>query len=588
MLSNPLKRVALRLLKALDIEEARAQIGLLENNQWDQLAAVKFDPMLHRHRSIRDFRKICLAQEFLRKADFLDTSHDRKQVARDGFLQTEAQCFVANRHLERFMTTPTKHMSDVEAAFFRIVNRARAWIADTLGPVPGRLNGHFGPGAVFESEVWCHKKSMTAYDKLRNMPSVTPHTPKELVYHCIGLTAYSEAWGSVGLDNSFPLSRGNRFTTVPKDATKDRGIAVEPGVNVLLQLAVGDILKLRLRRRGIDLKGTEDRMHPVLKKLGMDVGRPWKGQMLHRRLAKEASLTGSHATIDLSNASDTVCQGLVELLLPEAWYNLLSDLRSPLTRFSPTGRKKDMRWYRLEKFSSMGNGFTFELETLIFCALAHGVGARIGADTYVYGDDIIIPTTLARDMIAVLKYCGLTPNEKKTFVSADVEFRESCGGDYFLGHDVRPFYIKEHPNAPEDWIHLANNIRNISLKWEMPELVAVRAAVLDQIPYNIRSCRGPEQFGDLVIHDDPELWNARVRGSQRYFRVWRPVQRKRYLFSRPYTVKLMVDGRQIKQQFRELTEQGVALAAALIGLPSDGLAPRNFVEGYRFGRVAYS
>lgn len=590
MLTNEMKRVALRLLKALNVAEANVMIDHVNNGRWDQISKTKFDPLHHHHKSVDEFRRICLAQEFLRKADFLDTGVNTAQVARDGFLSCERQCFDANRQLEKFLDYPVLS-TEVEKAFYEILLRARAWLKSTLGPLPDSLKGRFGPGAVFESAVWSHRKDMTAYDKLRNMPCLSQNVPEQLVNHLVWETAYSAAWAEACPTRLFHRTRGNRFTTVPKDATKDRGIAVEPGINVLGQLAVGDVLKIRLKRRGIDLRGVEDRLLPALKRLGLELGRPWKGQILHREMAEKASITGSHSTIDLSNASDTICRVLVELLLPGDWYSLLSDLRSPFTRFSPTGKKKDERWYRLEKFSSMGNGYTFELETLIFASLASAVGAEVGVDTFVYGDDIIVPEPYTADLLAVLRYVGMIPNEKKTFTGA-CNFRESCGGDYFFGHDVRPFYIKELPNDAASWISVANNLRYWSNKWSMPELMAVRASVLDNIPSDIRRCRGPEELGDLVIHDDVDKWISTVRGSIRYIKVWRPILLKKYLFSsrlRPSGFWFGPPSRREANGYsREFSENGVALTAALLGLPSDGLSPRNAVDGYRFGRVAYS
>lgn len=589
MLTDNLKHVALRTLKALDIPEADVISDHIKNGRWDDLAKTKFDPILHQHQSVDRFRRICLAQEFLRKADFLDTSIDRAAVARAGFLLSEAQCKTTNDRLDRFVGGNPVLETALQIEADKLFYRARAWIRRVLGTLPNDLHGRFGPGAVFESAEWRHKNSMTAYDKLRNMPCVSHNVSSALVDHLVWETAFAHSWADACPDRLLPRVRGNRFTTVPKDATKDRGIAIEPGINVLGQLAVGDLLKQKLRRVDIDLRGTSSRTHPVLARLGLELGRPWKGQHLHRNLAQESSVSGSHATIDLSNASDTVSLNLVKLLLPEEWFMLLSELRSPYTRYSPTGKKRDARWYRLEKFSSMGNGYTFELETLIFCSLAHAVGGRVGIDTFVYGDDIIVPEPISRDLLALLQFSGLTPNAGKTF-TGDVPFRESCGGDYFLGHDVRPFYIKEDPyDSPSALIGLANNLRTWSLKWDMPELIGVRAAVLDSIPAEIRRCRGPEDLGDLCIHDDISKWNVTSRGSQRWVRVWRPILRKRYLFATPRRVPIRdAKGRTHVLVVRDLTETGVALTAALIGLPSDGVSPRNSVEGYRFGRVAYS
>lgn len=585
MLSSDLKRLALRLLKALDIPDADVISDHIKHQRWDQLANTKFDPLAHQHKSVDEFRKVCLAQEFLRKAEFLDTTFDKDQVARDGFLACEAQCKVANRHLEPFLNGPLLIRTDLERAFYEKIQRARSWIRNTLGKLPTSLNGRFGPGSTFESRDWRHR-NITAYDKLRNMPCVYQHTSPDIVDHLVWNTAFGQAWSIACPSRLFTPVRGNRFTTVNKDATKMRGIAMESGINLLGQLAVGDHLKQRLKRRGIDLRGNEDRYHPVLSRLNLEMGRPWKGQELHKRFAQLASVSGSHATIDLSNASDTICLTLVKLLLPEDWYNLLFELRAPYTLFA-NKKGGEEKWHRLEKFSSMGNGFTFELETLIFASLAYACDADIGQDSFVYGDDIIVPEAVAADLLAVLRYAGLTPNKTKTFYGSDCNFRESCGGDYFKGHDVRPFYIKESPDAPTNWITIANNLWNWSIKWSMPELMAVRASALDNIPTDIARCRGPQILGDLVIHDDECNWSSSRRSSVRYIRVWRPVQRTNYLYSLSERIEPSI-WFPLKMRVRTFVESEVALTAALLGLPSDGIHPRNAVEGYRFGRVAYS
>ena len=103
MLTDDMKRVALRILKALDVPEAQVISDHIKHRRWDELVNIKFDPLLHSHKSVDEFRRICLAQEFLRKADFLETTIDTAQVARDGFLSSERQCFLANRHLEKFL-----------------------------------------------------------------------------------------------------------------------------------------------------------------------------------------------------------------------------------------------------------------------------------------------------------------------------------------------------------------------------------------------------------------------------------------------------------------------------------------------------
>lgn len=113
---------------------------------------------------------------------------------------------------------------------------------------------------------------------------------------------------------------------------------------------------------------------------------------------------------------------------------------------------------KYHKFSSMGNGCTFALETLIFASLLHAVGSKIGL---VYGDDITIETELAPALFRLLKFLGFVPNEEKSYTSGP--FRESCGKDFFEGHDVTPFYLRstdvwDVPNA----CHNVNGLAAIS------------------------------------------------------------------------------------------------------------------------------
>jgi hypothetical protein len=359
------------------------------------------------------------------------------------------------------------------------------------------------------------------------------------------------AWGMATLTSRPSASasivvKGNRFTSVPKDSSKNRGICVEPSLNLSYQLPLGSLFKRRLLSCGIDL---------------ID------GQQLHRRLAQKASIDGSLATIDLSNASDTISYVAVKLLLPAMWFDLLDSLRSPFTKVGD-------EWVKLEKFSSMGNGFTFELETILFFSLVAAVAERHGFNwreevanhrIAVYGDDIIAPVEYANDVLAVLQFFGFTPNRKKTFLRGP--FRESCGGDFFNGVDVRPFYLKELPNEPTDWITLANGLRRLDFTDIVcgPGRLGLNSAwhrCLDSIPAHIRRIRGPRALGDVVIHDHPEFWTTRPNVESGFVEIatWTPVTRK-----------LGYGG----------YHGSVVLACALYGTPSSGVTPRDAVTGYR-------
>lgn len=578
-LERDVQRTVLKLLERLDSPRSLTAWLMVKHGMWKDLVSLRCDPFSYEplyHDGVNRYRRDAQATELLRKCDGLATGINTLGVTMKGFYASEAQCKASNARLDKHLEFPVFNRLEMLAESHFV--KAAKWIASVLGPVPQFLDGKFGPGAGVETSKWRRGRrrvsGLTAYDKLHFAPSCTLELPEELIDHAVWQTKLAGCWGAASPDRSFSRVRGNRLIVIKKDATKGRPICPEAVLNSWIQLSLGAAIKQRLKRIGLDAHYHLDDDAPL------DLR---SGQGIHRALAREASIDGNSATIDLSNASDTVSYAIVRKLLPHDWFELLNSCRSTHTEVvHPSGKKS---WVRLEKFSSMGNGYTFELETLIFAALAHSVGGSVGNDTFVYGDDIIVPTTCARDLMALLQYSGFTPNMRKTFLSG--HFRESCGGDFMCGMDVRPYYIKELPCDPSDWLSIANGLWRISRSWNMPELMAARNSALDNLPVPIRRCRGPEALGDVVVSEDDEsLWSYTTRSSIRYFRVWRPVsKRKRLYFEQRYKV----DGklRVFSKPNPEYNPQ-VHLVAALLGLPSDGLTPRDAVTGFRFGRIAYS
>nr|WKV33278.1 MAG: RNA-dependent RNA polymerase [Riboviria sp.] len=132
---------------------------------------------------------------------------------------------------------------------------------------------------------------------------------------------------------------GSSFFTVPKNTLIDRVACKEPDINMFLQKGAGFLIRERLRSFGINLND----------------------QSRNQRLAKLGSHNGSLATLDLSSASDSISSGLVSTFLPPCWHSFLFEVRSPIVEI-------DGEEHWCEMFSSMGNGFTFELESLLFFA----------------------------------------------------------------------------------------------------------------------------------------------------------------------------------------------------------------------------
>jgi hypothetical protein len=261
---------------------------------------------------------------------------------------------------------------------------------------------------------------------------------------------------------------GNIMFTVPKTTDIDRCACKEPDLNMFMQKGLGGAIRRALKRNGIDLND----------------------QSRNRDLAREGSITGALATLDLSSASDSVTTGLVELLLPDVWFSYLNQLRSPYTDVFGELHCNEM-------FSSMGNGFTFELESLLFYAIARTTAyfRGISGVVSVYGDDIIVPSTLAEDLAHVLGYCGFEVNPSKSFWSGT--FRESCGGHYDGGDDITPIYVKSPVTDLVSLIHLGNSLR----KW-----AASQASWLEEEVFPLW-----EQIRDRV---PPRFWGGRDLSSK--------------------------------------------------------------------------
>lgn len=228
------------------------------------------------------------------------------------------------------------------------------------------------------------------------------------------------------------IVRGSKLFTVPKNSLIDRVCCKEPDINMFLQRGVGSYIRRRLRSFGVNLND----------------------QTRNQRLARQGSLHGRLATLDLSSASDSISDALVSLLLPHQWYSCLDDLRSHYVEV----RGEE---HSCEMFSSMGNGFTFELESLLFFAIAKTVAYFTGTrgTISVYGDDIIVPVEIYAPLVEVLDFFGFSVNLEKSYSKGP--FRESCGGHYWNGEDITPFFVKEPILTLSDLIHCLNQIR----KW---------------------------------------------------------------------------------------------------------------------------
>jgi len=275
-----LEKVVQALCEDADTPRSLAVSMLLKYREYGQLVSLTTDP--GRYTSAERYFLDVSVTELLRKyKGFEIPGIDRAGVALANFWRSEKACAQTNARMSRFLHNgPFEDPADLQA--IESLDRMKNWISDALGDLPSwrSFSAHFGPGATFRDVG----KYTTVPDKMSNRPTMTQS--------CSLLLPFWErtAWASALIESNPCQShpeyvQGNRFTTVPKDALKDRGIAIEPSLNVFFQLGVGDVLKRRLRRLGLDMKNA---------------------QSIHRQVACEASSGGAFSTIDLSNASDTV------------------------------------------------------------------------------------------------------------------------------------------------------------------------------------------------------------------------------------------------------------------------------------------
>jgi len=417
-----------------------------------------------------DFFLAYQATRLLQKSKWLPTGIDLEKAALETFWAAESSCKQTNDFFRSIGQLSSDFAdSGVKQQIFAARRKIR-YMLRGVSPFAFLDFCGFGPGS--DSDTISGFTS--AYNKLCSAGSVTHECSIFLDFlvsnsSMARLFQYDIATRRLDVERV----RGNRVTFVPKDAKTHRTIAVEPRWNVFFQKGMGCVLRNVLKRHGTDLDD----------------------QSRNQQLAGVGSLTGAYATIDLKSASDTISRELVRFLLPEPWVTILDRLRSKC--FTLKGVE-----HVSEKWSSMGNGYTFELESLIFHALVGSVTEEFS----VYGDDLIIPTEKASDVVKLLSVCGFSVNTKKSFTSGP--FRESCGADFFNGVLCTPIYWKEPLNA-EGTLRLVNQITRLAVRFggghsRDRRFRAVWRDLVYRLPKHLRY-RCPTSIASGV-HDSSEQW----------------------------------------------------------------------------------
>ncbi|DAD50025.1 RNA-directed RNA polymerase [ssRNA phage Gephyllon.1_1] len=240
-----------------------------------------------------------------------------------------------------------------------------------------------------------------------------------------------------------------QVTLVPKTLKTPRVIAMEPTCMQYMQQAI--------LQRLLAYLGKDNFLSRVI---GFD------DQVPNQELARIGSADNRTATLDLSDASDRVSNQLVRAMLQQ-WPHLSGAVDATRSR---RARLPDGEVIRLAKFASMGSALCFPFEamvftTLIFLGIQKSLSTtlcrkdlyRLFADKVrVYGDDLIVPVDHVLTVVDMLEHFGAQVGTDKSFWTG--RFRESCGREYFNGHDVSITRVRqEFPARRQD----ANEVQSL-------------------------------------------------------------------------------------------------------------------------------
>jgi hypothetical protein len=308
-----------------------------------------------------------------------------------------------------------------------------------------RITPKHGPGATAE-RLSANEKYLTRYWTER----------LEKVFH-VGDFLYPNLrlidGGYDALDFLEPdAEMPSRVISVPKTQKGPRIIAIEPSSVQYVQQGLLEAIT------------THTRSSILNEFIGSDSQEP------NQLLAQKGSSDGSLATLDLSDASDRVSLKLVEELLAKNPLSREAILACRSQRASVPGGGI----ISLSKFASMGSALCFPIEamvflTIIFLSIEKEQGHRFSnisdispyiGRVRVYGDDIIIPIEYVHTCVDLLEYFGARVGQSKSFWTG--RFRESCGKEFFEGHDVS--IVKARRNFPSHRQHVAEVVSLVSLR----------------------------------------------------------------------------------------------------------------------------
>lgn len=395
----------------------------------------------------KDARRLLFLAKALKKWRLSDPSDARvrKDKAIRGFV-------ARNREAQSAGPIPTLYASRMKRILAHWLPDPEAIGADTtfctgvgdpIFPTDGiSWVGKFGPGKVAERLTHLRRFEVLSEWVYQQPLRTAGYVPYKDV-NAVDSHWLSDHWPEVPLTGGYADHVTARLCAVPKEATKDRLITVEPTYGSFVQAYARQALQTSIHYG--PLCGT-----------CMDLG--WvDGQKIQRRLALKASRTGRLATLDLSDASDRITYDQVFQVFPAWALSLLDVTRS--SSFMCQDYEDLLEPQTMHIYAGMGNGTTFTVETLFFAAfvVAFAEAHRLGEpEVSVFGDDIICTSKVAKALIElgdVFPFFRI--NHQKSFYGADY-LRESCGIFAYKGEDITVPKVDGYPNTWEGRLALCD------------------------------------------------------------------------------------------------------------------------------------
>lgn len=384
-----------------------------------------FDPEFHGAEVMRSLLQV---EALFKKNEHFSNDVECEGAALRTFIGAERQCRITNKRLDWYYL----HRERIAPAVSVLLDRMERWIHSTLGPIqpfmdsiPLNIRLTNGASSALKRKVASPARKLAKANNLCATAGSVPY-----------LRALGRYFG-LKLLPGYQVTRSNRVAFVLKNWLTKRTIAAEPEGSLPFQLCFDTYAKGQLRRVGVDLSS----------------------QLKNQELARRASRGERIATLDLKTASDTCAYNAVAWLFPTPWFDYLRAHRS--SSYTVKVREDVVRVVKTgeyAKFSSMGNGSTFTIETLLFAAACKASGASVWS---VYGDDIIVDADKAEAVIEVLRFLGFTVNSSKSHLSGP--YHESCGEHWYEDRLITPFYLRNDDLGGAKLCHAVNGLATIAL-----------------------------------------------------------------------------------------------------------------------------